>query len=151
MEQRCLLHVEDDNNDVLLFALAAESAGITCPIRVARDEKEAIKFLSAHHKPDSLPRVVLLDFELTGLITGLKLLRWLRGRTVFRDLPVIVHSSSTHREDVHYAYHLGANAYMQKPAGFNERVAFASELRLWLEGKGDLPNQIMNPGRPVQP
>lgn len=37
MSNTCILHVEDDDNDILLFKLAFEQAGITLPVQVATD------------------------------------------------------------------------------------------------------------------
>jgi CheY-like chemotaxis protein len=65
---------------------------------------------------------------------GMEVLEWIRKQHEFRGLPVIVFTSSAHREDVERAYELGANAFVVKPPGVKERVEFAKCMEsFWLQ------------------
>ncbi len=116
---RAILLVEDDENDVLVMTMALEKAGLACPIRVARDGREAQDYLSGtdkfadrHEYP--LPYLILLDLKLPRVM-GLEVLKWLRERPEFDSTIVLILSSSSMPEDVQGAYHLHANGYLVKP------------------------------------
>ena len=116
---RTILLVEDDENDVVVMMMALEKAGLTCPIRVARDGREAQDYLSGtgkfadrHEYP--LPYLILLDLKLPRVM-GLEVLKWLRERPEFDSTIVLILSSSSMPEDVQGAYHLHANGYLVKP------------------------------------
>jgi CheY-like chemotaxis protein len=60
-------------------------------------------------------------------------LAWLRSQEGLRRLPVAVLTSSREAADVNRAYDLGANAYLQKPVGFEALHELVRTLNLfWL-------------------
>jgi len=139
----CLLHVDDDEDDVIFLALAAQDAGIVNPIMVARDGQEAINFLKAalereKRREPALPCLILLDLKLP-LVMGSDVLRWIRQQPQLSRLPVLVLSASDHPSDMQQARELGADAYFIKPCKLDDRTAFARQIRLWLLGQGRLP------------
>jgi len=116
---RAILLVEDDENDVLVMTMALEKAGLTCPIRVASDGREAQDYLSGagifadrHEYP--LPYLIFLDLKLPRVM-GLEVLKWVRERPEFDSIIVLILSSSSMPEDIQGAYHLHANGYLVKP------------------------------------
>ena len=116
---RAILLVEDDENDVLVMKMALEKVGLTCPIRMARDGREAQDYLSGsgifadrHEYP--LPYLILLDLKLPRVM-GLEVLKWVRERPEFDSTIVLILSSSSMPEDVQGAYRLHANGYLVKP------------------------------------
>ena len=70
MEQpKPILHIEDDENDVLFMKIAMERSGIQVPLQVARDGKQAMDYLQAtgefaDREAHPLPCLVLLDLRL---------------------------------------------------------------------------------------
>ena len=119
MMTRAILLVEDDENDVLVMTMALEKAGLTCPIRVATDGREAQNYLSGigkfadrHEYP--LPYLIFLDLKLP-LVMGMEVLKWVRERPEFDSTIVLILSSSSMPEDIQDAYRLHANGYLVKP------------------------------------
>ena len=117
---RSILQVEDEENDVFFFKLAAEKAGLLNPLQVARDGREAIDYLAGadkyadrHQFP--LPVIILLDLKLPQ-VPGLEVLKFIRSQPQLAKVVVIVLSSSDQDSDVEAAYRLGANSYIVKPA-----------------------------------
>ena len=132
MNEHTILLVEDDKNDVFFFQRAMEKAGLTCPLRIARDGGEAIDYLSgigtfADRVRFPLPCMVLLDLNLPRQ-HGLEVLQWIRGHAPDPAVPVIVLTSSTLDRDVREAYRLGANSYLSKPSGSEDLVALVRML-----------------------
>jgi CheY-like chemotaxis protein len=133
----CILHVEDDPNDVLLLETAFQDVGVTTPVFVATDGRIAISYLAgegqfADRERHPLPRLVLLDLDLPGG-SGLDVLRWIRRDSSLRDLPVIILTASAIPGDVRAAYAQGANAYLVKPVSVVARTEMVRQIKLfWL-------------------
>jgi two-component system, response regulator len=140
-EQR-VLYVEDDDNDVFFLQEAAQKVGLSASLQVARSGPEALGYLegvlAASEETPRVPALVLLDLKLPGM-TGLDVLRWIRGRAELRKVPVIVFSSSGLATDMEAAHECGADGYVVKRCGQNELAAFVQRLKLWLRGDGEMP------------
>ncbi len=66
-------------------------------------------------------------------VDGLTVLREIRQDPQWKSLPVVVLTSSAQDPDLCSAYNLGANSYIQKPAGFEQFRATVVEVGLyWL-------------------
>src|ERR1051326_2173352 len=133
MKPQSLLLVEDDRNDVFFFKYAMEQAEVRIPLQVVEDGQEAIDYLTgaaefSDRVRHPLPSLLVLDLKLPRK-TGLEVLEWIRSRQEFRGMPVIVFTSSAHRQDVERAYELGANAFVVKPSGIKHRMEFARCLK----------------------
>ena len=133
-----LLQVEDDENDVLFLEHAFKQAGIINPVHVVRDGQEAIDYLCGNgifsdRKQYPLPCLMLLDLKLPRK-NGLEVLGWIRQSPALSWLPVIVFSSSAHRQDIRRAYELGASSFVVKPSCVERRTELAKLIKgYWLE------------------
>jgi DNA-binding response OmpR family regulator len=131
-----ILHVEDEENDILLFQYAMTKTDQDVSIQVATDGQQAIDYLNgegnyANRAEFPLPSLVLLDLKLP-LVPGLQVLKWIRReRSLF--IPVVVLSSSENEEDIAAAYELGANAYLVKPSDTRHLCEIAKAIKdFWL-------------------
>jgi len=121
-----ILHVEDDENDALLFARACERAAIPAILFRAHDGEEARAYLLGQGEyvdrlKFPLPQIIVLDLKLPNL-DGFEFLQWLRQQAGFLTLPVLVFTASLSREDKARALAEGANSYFVKPTTFEELV-----------------------------
>lgn len=122
-----LLLVEDSTDDELLTLRGIRRSGVEVSVSVARDGCEALELLEDGPAPD----LVLLDLKLPK-ISGMDVLRAIRKSEETRCLPVVIFSSAAERADIHEAYSLAANCYIQKPVDFSEFVeAVGSAVRFW--------------------
>jgi len=117
-----VLLVEDNPHDAQLFLLALKKKGLESSVFVVKDGAEAIDFLFKkgryeHRKNSSKLRVVFLDLKLPK-VNGFEVLAQIRSTDGFKNLPVVVHSSSAVDSDIEKAYSLGANSYIVKPIDF---------------------------------
>jgi len=135
---RNILLVEDDDNDVFFFRRAMKLAGWSSPLQVAQDGKQAIEYLEGRGQFSCrdefpLPVLVLLDIKLPYL-SGLEVLRWIRGDSSLKQLTVIMLTSSKEEIDIERACLLGANAYVVKPAGADDLLDLVNSIwRFWIK------------------
>ena len=135
MNDRAILLVEDNRDDVELTVMALTESKITNPVVVATNGVEALDYLwgtGAHAGRDTRdqPVVVLLDIKLP-LLNGIDVLKRMREDERTRRTPVVMLTSSTEQTDISQTYALGANSYVRKPVEFEGFVTAARQLGLY--------------------
>jgi two-component system response regulator len=137
IEDKMILLVEDNPDDVKLMQRAFKHAGVANPVAVAKDGVEALDFVFARgafadRTEQPLPMLVVLDLKLPKL-DGLEVLKQIRGDERTRYLPVVILTSSIEEQDMVSGYALGANSYVRKPVDFTQFVDAAKLLGMyWL-------------------
>lgn len=130
MEEKIILLVEDNPDDVELTLRAFKKNNILNPVIIAKDGVEALDYLFgtgmyAERDMKKMPVVVLLDLKLPK-IDGMEVLKRVRRDERTKLLPVVILTSSAEQTDVINGYSLGANSYIRKPVEFNQ---FAEAMR----------------------
>jgi len=76
--------------------------------------------------------VILLDLKLPKM-SGLEILRRLKGHEPTRVIPVVMLTSSQEESDILESYRLGVNSYLVKPVDYDEYFQVVEDLALyWL-------------------
>jgi CheY-like chemotaxis protein len=119
-----VLLVEDNPADVRLTEEALRDSHFAGTVHVARDGAEAIDYLRNSVAGDDaekteFPDLVLLDLNLPRK-NGREVLREIKSDERLGMIPVVVLTTSTSPVDVSACYGLHANAYVTKPADFDE-------------------------------
>ena len=136
-EDKIILLVEDNPDDVELTLRALKKHLILNEVVVAGDGVEALDYLfgtGAHAGRDLsvMPTVILLDLKLPKM-DGLEVLQRLRSDDRTELLPVVILTSSKEESDVINGYKLGANSYVRKPVDFAQFSEAMRQLGLyWL-------------------
>lgn len=131
---RPILVVEDNPMDLDFLLQAFEEHGVLNPVRVCRDGEEALEFIDAHSSPNdpNLPLLVLLDLRLPK-VDGVDVLRRARQHVVWKQIPVVVVTTSRENADISKAYELGVNSYIVKPVDFTAFAAVVKQIKCyWL-------------------
>jgi CheY-like chemotaxis protein len=111
-----VLVVEDDPGDRVLIEEAFTADGRPRTIVQAADGLAALEHLrSVERHPD----LIVLDLNMPRM-DGTELLGILKTDERLRAIPVVVLTTSSSPEDVNAAYHRHANAYVVKPADWDE-------------------------------
>jgi CheY-like chemotaxis protein len=116
---RPILLVEDNPMDVDLTLEAFKEHNVVNPILVCRDGEEALQYMAEHGSATDglVPALVLLDLRLPK-VDGTEVLRQARDNEVWKQVPVVVLTTSRENADIEAAYRLGANSYIVKPVDF---------------------------------
>ena len=120
-----ILLVEDDPKDVELTLTALEEYQLTNKVDVVCDGAEALDYLYRRGKFQTRdgrnPAVVILDLKLPK-VSGLDVLRQIKGDEKLKLVPVVVLTSSREEQDLIVSYQLGVNAYVVKPVDFHKFI-----------------------------
>ena len=116
---RPILLVEDNPMDLDLTFQALKEHSVANPIVTCRDGEEALQYMEAHHLPSDsqIPILVLLDLRLPK-VDGIEVLRQARNHSVWKQVPIVVLTSSRENKDIEAAYQLGVSSYIVKPVDF---------------------------------
>jgi two-component system response regulator len=132
-----ILIVEDNPRDAELTLRALKKNNLANNILVAEDGAEALDFFFCRGKYEmrsftNPPKVVLLDLKLPK-VSGLEVLKIVKGDKRTSHIPIVVVTSSRQEPDMKEAYDLGVNSYVVKPVDFDQFINAMSSLGLyWL-------------------
>ena len=104
MEEKIILLVEDNPNDVLLTERALNKSHILNKLVVANDGVEALDYLLGTgswrgRDLSVMPEVILLDINLPK-IDGLEVLKRIRADNRTKLIPVVILTSSKEQKDL---------------------------------------------------
>src|SRR5687768_609686 len=134
-----VLVAEDEESDATILRLAFKKAQVLHPLVVVRDGQEAVDYLSGHGRytdrsAHPLPALIVLDLKMPRM-NGFDVLAWLALRPEFKDIPVLVLSSSSAEADIQKAKQIGAQEYFVKPHSFADLVNIIAGIQAnWLAG-----------------
>jgi len=131
----CILQVEDDPNDISLFAFAFKRELPHHILKSVTNGQEARAYLVgegeyANRDRHPFPDIVLLDLKLPD-DDGFEILRWIREQSAMRSLVVLLFSASVFPGDVEKGLALGANSYVAKFMDLDELAAFFRALEAY--------------------
>ena len=127
-----VLIADDDPDDHLLFALAAEEATADLSLSFVLNGLELLETLASSQE-GSLPDLVVLDLRMPGL-GGHRTLELMRQDAKTSDIPVVIFTSSIREADRELALAGGADFVVVKPIRFSQMIEFAGSLA-WRAGQ----------------
>lgn len=134
---KTILLVEDNSQDEKLILRALRKVNLANHVDVVRDGQQALDYLfregefAGREGVDS-PTVVLLDIGLPR-VSGLDVLKRLRGNPRTHLQPVVMLTSSDEERDRLASYEDGANSFVRKPLDFAEFAETVARLGIyWL-------------------
>ncbi len=137
MQDRRILLVEDNPDDVKLTLRVFAQNGIAHRVDVASDGAEALEYLHGTGKyagrgESALPALILLDLKMPRL-DGIEVLQKIRADERTRFVPTVVLTTSNEDRDRLESYALGANSYVRKPVKFRQFAEAVQQLGIyWL-------------------
>lgn len=142
--QPVILIAEDDEDDRLMLTEAfAELALPNIPI-FTQDGQELMDYLHKQGKYQTvedhpLPSLILLDLNMPRK-DGREVIREIKNNQKFRNIPIVVLTTSDAETDIFLAYHMGANSYITKPSRFETLLIALKTLHEYWFNTVSLPN-----------
>jgi CheY-like chemotaxis protein len=132
-----VLLIDDDHNDMALFALAVEQTDTPIWVQTVLGIQEAFEYLEGRGRYSNrdlhpLPDLVLLDLKM-HMGDGFDFLGWRQNSPQVGDIPVLVFTGNQYQSDIERALELGATAHVHKPMSFIELKTTVREI--WDYGK----------------
>lgn len=129
-----ILLVEDDEDDRFLFEQAFAEVATTNRLVMAGDGDSLMDILARTVPPP--PYVIFLDLNMPKK-TGFQCLTEIRNHQAYKDIPVVILSTSTNALHIDQVYIDGANYYIFKPSSFSQlKAAIARVLSIdWAKGR----------------
>jgi CheY-like chemotaxis protein len=109
------LLIDDDVDDSELFREALEETDQSISLHCAENGEEALKLLKEIAKPS----LIFLDINMPRM-NGWECLKKLKSSAEYKNIPVIMYSTSSHQREVDIAIDLGALSFFTKPHSYSE-------------------------------
>lgn len=119
-----ILLVEDDLDDVELLEDALRDHNVAYEADILHDGSAAVDYIRTC---TSCPDLVILDFNLPK-VHGRQIILELKSTTSFKQIPLLILTTSSAREDIDYAYQNGADKYLIKPTSMAQVKELVDEI-----------------------
>jgi CheY-like chemotaxis protein len=109
-----IMLIDDDPDDQVFFQDAVQTIGSNLFCELASTGQEAISKLEMPPLPD----YIFMDLNMP-MMNGFDCLVYLKNQQNYRNIPVIIFTTSKNLNDISRTQQLGAKWYMTKPDDFN--------------------------------
>lgn len=122
-EQAGIVFLEDSETDfeLAVHGIRGVAPGVTCRRFETRRDLDEYAVSGSE-----VPKLLVIDIRLPDG-NGLEAIPTLRSRDQFRDVPIVVFTSSSNPEHVRFAHKAGAADYRVKPLDVREYIRIVQE------------------------
>lgn len=107
--------VDDDIDDADLFCEAMKEVDPSAACHLATNGEHALEILERIENPD----IIFLDINMPRM-NGWECLSVLKNTEAYREIPVIMYSTSSHQREIDMANELGALCFFTKPDNYKD-------------------------------
>ncbi len=112
-----ILLIEDDQVDIMTVKRGFKELGVLNALIATYDGEEALHYLKSPGQ--GLPCVILLDINMPKM-NGHEFLTHLKQHAEFKNIPVIMLTSSKEQQDVDDSFEQGIAGYILKPVDYQQ-------------------------------
>lgn len=112
-----IILADDDESDRLIFKEALQELKLKTEVRTVNEGLELMEYLFRSNI--ILPDMLFLDLNMP-LKNGLECLKEIRSSEKFKDVIIVIYSTSSSEKDIQETFANGANVYIKKPSDFKE-------------------------------
>lgn len=116
-----ILLIEDDIDDIDLLKDALNEEKVPYEMEVIMEGDKVYSYLES---VEDLPEIIVMDLNLPK-IGGKEILMEIKSSFTFTEIPIIVLTTSSAKEDIDYCNSMGISKYITKPAtidGWNATI-----------------------------
>ncbi len=134
-----VLMADDDEDDCMLAKDAFKQSRANGTLYCVEDGTELLDYLTRSSAESGeidnpLPSLILLDLNMPRK-SGRQALVEIKSVPAFRDIPIVVFTTSREKQDIIFCREMGAEDFITKPALFSEWVKIMKSLaRHWIAG-----------------
>ncbi|MDA3792334.1 MAG: response regulator [Elusimicrobia bacterium] len=126
------LLIEDNMTDIKITELIFKKAKINNSLSVVKTGEEALKYLKnqdqyINDEQYPAPDVILMDIKMPG-IDGFDTTEHIRKLDNYKNIPIIILTTSVRPDDVNKSFEIGANDYIPKPITVENLMSSLSKL-----------------------
>ena len=117
-----ILLIEDDIDDVDLLKEALNDNNVHYEMEVIMEGDKVYNYLKGSEK---LPGIIVMDLNLPKT-DGKEILQEIKSNSPFINIPIVVLTTSSSKEDMDYCHRMGINKFITKPAtidGWNTTIS----------------------------
>jgi CheY-like chemotaxis protein len=130
--KKSILIVDDDTEDHLILQMYLEDLGIERDrMTFAVHGKHALEYLD-HTPAHQLPGLIVLDLNMP-ILNGTQTLIKLKEEPRYKNIPVVMFSTSENEHEKRKCLSFGAEEYCIKPVRFEQGEAIAKKINSYLE------------------
>lgn len=135
-----ILVAEDDADDRFLLQSAFDENSFTETLLFVDNGIEVMnKLNSIRNAGGEYPKIIILDLNMPKK-DGRETLKELKTSPYYKDIPVIIFSTTDNEQEIEHCYHLGANSYFFKPDNYAMFISKTNEIHnRWLSRDSVIP------------
>lgn len=135
---RKILYADDDPDDKLWVTEACKALHCDLDIQFVENGRHALQYLDKLNS-ESLPSLIVLDLNMPEL-DGRQTLQRIKTHAVYKEIPVIIVTTSSNKVDMDICKRLGAARYLIKPDKHAGWQSIISELVQYINQTGSTSN-----------
>ena len=112
-QSRKILYADDDADDKAWVSEACKAIEYHLDIEFVENGRQVLQYLE-HLRPEELPSLIVLDLNMPEL-DGRQTLQKIKSHQLYRDVSVVIVTTSSNKVDMEICKRLGAELYLVKP------------------------------------
>ena len=126
-----ILVVDDDHEDHMMLLEYFKTSGNEHQVKFMQNGKEAIKYLEEISNDSLLPKLIVLDLNMP-ILNGTQTLINIKQNARFKDIPVIIYSTSDNESEKRKCLNFGALEYVVKPFTYSEGLQMVKKFSAYI-------------------
>jgi CheY-like chemotaxis protein len=122
-----ILIADDDQEDRYLLHTAFEEIGRSNDIYLVENGLQVFTYLDSSMEQTNMPSLIVLDLNMP-ILNGMETLSRLKAHNLYKNIPVIMFTTSVHEVEKERCLAIGAADFIKKPARFQQTVSTAKYL-----------------------
>ena len=148
-EALTILLIEDNEDHAELVRRSFADNHVANTLFHVKDGEEALNYLFrrgvySDQEKSPTPNLILLDLRLPK-VDGIEVLKEVKASELYKNIPVVVLTSSSAENDVARAYSNHANSYLVKPVDFEKFTNMMKDLGYYWLAWNKNPLRVNNP------
>lgn len=124
--------VDDDHEDQFILNEYFEDIGVASAVKYFNNGESTISFLDQTKEASDLPKLIVLDLNMP-VLNGTQTLLHLKRSARYKNIPIIIFSTSENDDEKRKCLSYGAVDYVVKPMSWDEGLAIAKQIASYLD------------------